>query len=108
MNNTRWHEDFGPAFQILLGHGYPDNHLVRAGQNLSDEISPNVSTPTQPTAPPTMPTQPTTPPNNTIPSAVSQIEENRAIEATEQLIRRLESEMPVRIRNVSYQSSYYN
>ena len=49
MNNTRWHEDFGPAFQILLEHGYPDNHLVQAGQNLSILLSPMVSTPTQPT-----------------------------------------------------------
>ena len=30
MNNTRWHEDFGPAFQILMEHGYPDNYLVAA------------------------------------------------------------------------------
>ena len=102
MNNTRWHKDFGPAFQILLEHGYPDNHLVRAGQNLSEEISPNVSTPTQPTAATTMPTRPTTPPNNTNPSVVSQADETRAIEATEQLIQRLENEMPVRINNVSY------
>ena len=30
MNNTRWHEDFGPAFQILMEHGYPDNYLIAA------------------------------------------------------------------------------
>ena len=34
MNNTRWHEDFGPAFQILLEHGYPDNHLVAVEEDL--------------------------------------------------------------------------
>ena len=33
LNNTRWHEDFGPAFQILLEHGYPDDHLILAGQH---------------------------------------------------------------------------
>ena len=33
-NNTRWHEDFGPAFQILLEHGYEDNYLVAAGETL--------------------------------------------------------------------------
>ena len=49
MNNTRWHKDFGPAFQILLEHGYPENHLKQAGQNLSTLLSPSVSTPTQPT-----------------------------------------------------------
>ena len=31
MNNTRWHEDFGPAFQILMEHGYSNNSLVPAG-----------------------------------------------------------------------------
>ena len=39
-NNTRWHEDFGPAFQILLEHGYPDNHLVAAGVDLPLLIDP--------------------------------------------------------------------
>ena len=39
-NNTRWHEDFGPAFQILLEHGYPDNHLVAAGQTLPILVDP--------------------------------------------------------------------
>ena len=39
-NNTRWHEDFGPAFQILLEHGYPDNHLVAAGETLPVLVDP--------------------------------------------------------------------
>ena len=39
-NNTRWHEDFGPAFQILLEHGYPDNHLVAAGVVLPQLVNP--------------------------------------------------------------------
>ena len=42
-NNTRWHLDFGPAFQILLEHGYPDNHLVAAGQELPMLIDPTVN-----------------------------------------------------------------
>ena len=41
-NNTRWHEDFGPAFQVLLEHGYPDNHLVAAGQTLPVLVDPTV------------------------------------------------------------------
>lgn len=45
-NNTRWHEDFGPAFQILLEHGYPNSHLVMAGEELPLLIDPIVSTPT--------------------------------------------------------------
>ena len=27
-NNTRWHEDFGPAFQILLENGYARSELA--------------------------------------------------------------------------------
>ena len=46
MNNTRWHEDFGPAFQILLEHGYPDGHLVMAGEELPSLVDPIVNTPT--------------------------------------------------------------
>ena len=42
-NNTRWHEDFGPAFQILLEHGYPDNHLVAAGQTLPELVDPTLA-----------------------------------------------------------------
>lgn len=41
-NNTRWHEDFGPAFQVLLEHGYPDDHLVAAGQTLPTLVDPTV------------------------------------------------------------------
>ena len=48
-NNTQWHEDFGIAFQILLEHGYPNGHLVEAGEELPILIDPIVSTPT-PTA----------------------------------------------------------
>ena len=44
MNNTRWHLDFGPAFQILLEHGYADNHLVAAGQELPVLVDPTVRT----------------------------------------------------------------
>ena len=44
-NNTRWHQDFGPAFQILVEHGYPDGHLVAAGQDLPILIDPMVNTP---------------------------------------------------------------
>ena len=29
-NNTRWHEDFGPAFQILIEHGYSRGQLAEA------------------------------------------------------------------------------
>ena len=29
-NNTKWHEDFGPAFQILIEHGYSSNQLAEA------------------------------------------------------------------------------
>ena len=46
MNNTKWHEDFGPAFQILLEHGYPDGHLVMAGDELPLLVDPIVNTPT--------------------------------------------------------------
>ena len=44
MNNTRWHLDFGTAFQILLKHGYADNHLVAAGQELPVLVDPTVNT----------------------------------------------------------------
>ena len=29
-NNTRWHQDFGSAFQILIEHDYPAGALVAA------------------------------------------------------------------------------
>ncbi len=29
-NNTKWHEDFGPAFQILIENGYASNQLAEA------------------------------------------------------------------------------
>ena len=29
-NNTKWHEDFGPAFQILIEHGYTSSQLMEA------------------------------------------------------------------------------
>ena len=29
-NNTKWHKDFGPAFQILIEHGYTSNQLMEA------------------------------------------------------------------------------
>ena len=29
-NNTKWHEDFGPAFQILIEHGYNSGQLAEA------------------------------------------------------------------------------
>jgi type II secretory pathway component PulF len=29
-NNTRWHEDFGPAFQILIEHGSTNGQLAEA------------------------------------------------------------------------------
>ena len=45
MNNTRWHEDFGPAFQILMEHGYSKNHLVAAGETLPTLVDPTVITP---------------------------------------------------------------
>ena len=45
-NNARWHQDFGPAFQILLEHGYPDGHLVAAGVVLPQLIDPTINTPT--------------------------------------------------------------
>ena len=48
-NNTQWHEDFGIAFQILIEHGYPNGHLVEAGEELPTPIDPIVSSPT-PTA----------------------------------------------------------
>lgn len=44
-NNTRWHEDFGGAYQILIEHGYPRNHLVLAGQDLPILIDPDVEIP---------------------------------------------------------------
>ena len=44
-NNTKWHEDFGGAFQILIEHGYPRNHLVVAGQDLPILIDPDVEIP---------------------------------------------------------------
>jgi len=48
-NNTQWHEDFGIAFQILIEYGYPNGHLVEAGEELPILIDPIVSSPT-PTA----------------------------------------------------------
>ena len=45
-NNTKWHEDFGPAFQILLEHGYPSGHLVEAGVALPVLVDPTVNIPT--------------------------------------------------------------
>ena len=30
MNNSAWHEAFGPAFQILIENGYGSNDLVEA------------------------------------------------------------------------------
>ena len=44
-NNTKWHEDFGGAFQILIEHGYPENHLVLAGRELPPLIDPDVVIP---------------------------------------------------------------
>ena len=44
-NNTVWHEDFGGAYQILLEHGYPANHLVAAGEKLPQRIDPQVVPP---------------------------------------------------------------
>ena len=44
-NNTKWHEDFGGAFQILIEHGYPRNHLVVAGQDLPILVDPVVEMP---------------------------------------------------------------
>ena len=41
-NNTMWHRDFGEAFQILIQHGYPLNHLVAAGTELPELIDPQV------------------------------------------------------------------
>ena len=98
MNNTRWHQDFGRALQILLEHGYADNHLVAAGMELPMLVDPTVNTP-QITPEPTMMTPVTTP--AATPAAVLQEDENRAIEATRQLIQRLEADNPPRIRNVS-------
>ena len=37
-----WHKDFGEAFQILIQHGYPSNHLVAAGTELPELIDPQV------------------------------------------------------------------
>ena len=48
-NNEIWIRDFGQAFQILLEHGYPDNHLVTAGQALPQLVDPTVRTPTSAT-----------------------------------------------------------
>ena len=44
-NNTKWHEDFSGAFQILIEHGYPRNHLVLAGQDLPILVDPDVEIP---------------------------------------------------------------
>lgn len=44
-NNTKWHEDFGGAFQILIEHGYPEKHLVLAGQELPQLVDPDVVIP---------------------------------------------------------------
>ena len=35
-NNTRWHEDFGPAFQILIEHGYSRGQLAEATDSATD------------------------------------------------------------------------
>lgn len=56
-NNTRWHEDFGPAFQILLEHGYPDNHLVAAGVDLPPLVDPTMRAPVSTEMPPTAASQ---------------------------------------------------
>ena len=61
-------------------------------------VDPTVNTP-QITPEPTMMTPVTTP--AATPAAVLQEDENRAIEATRQLIQRLEADNPPRIRNVS-------
>lgn len=53
-NNTRWLEDFGPAFQILLEHGYPDNHLVAAGVDLPPLVDPTRAPISLVTDPPTI------------------------------------------------------
>ena len=44
-NNTVWHRDFGEAFQLLLQHGYPSNHLVAADEQLPELIDPQVIKP---------------------------------------------------------------
>lgn len=44
MNNTRWHQDFGEAFQILIENGYPDGHLVAAGEDPPVLIDPTINT----------------------------------------------------------------
>ena len=36
-NNTKWHEDFGPAFQILIEHGYASSQLAEAVDTTSTE-----------------------------------------------------------------------
>ena len=46
-NNTRWHEDFGPAFQILIENGYARSELVEAvdiSSTTDDEESTSVAT----------------------------------------------------------------
>ena len=62
-NNTMWHRDFGEAFQILIQHGYPSNHLVEAGIKLPQRIDPVVTEvpsrpPTRPSSPPPRPSSP--------------------------------------------------
>lgn len=46
-NNTKWHEDFGIAFQILIEQGYPRGYLVEAGEELPTLTDPIVSSLTQ-------------------------------------------------------------
>ena len=38
-NNARWHQDFGPAFQIFLKHGYPDGHLATLQHQLDGQLN---------------------------------------------------------------------
>ena len=99
-NNTQWHVDFGEALQILLEHGYPDNHLVAGGEELAVLVDPTVitsQTTPQPTPQPTTtPTLSTNGPTDTTgssttnggttpiptPTCMSQEDEDRAINAT--------------------------
>ena len=85
-NNTVWHKDFGDAYQILLEHGYPANHLVQAGTTLPELIDPVVvippsetpSPPTQsssspPSRPSSPPPRPSSPPSRPRPSSPSSL-----------------------------------
>ena len=46
MNNSAWHETFGPAFQILIENGYgPNERLVEA---VVEAVSPTMATSTSP------------------------------------------------------------